>query len=400
MKIAILGFGVVGSGVVKVVEDNKELIDQAAGEPVEITHIFGRSFKNLHDANLDKIILTKDIQEIIDSGVEAVVEVLGGIEFPLELSKKFLENGIHVISANKDMLALHIDELSDLGNENKAQLSYEASSAGGVPIIQALNYGFNANKITQVQGILNGTTNYILTRMTDGGLTYKEALAEASEKGYAESDPTNDVDGYDAQRKITLLSRIAYKQKVDITEVAVKGIRDVHLKDIFRGKNAQLTLKLIGQSFIEEDGKTMSISVEPIFIRNDHPLASVDAEKNAVFVKGNAVGESMLYGPGAGSFETASAIVSDVINTAKFGFLGNDVPTETAVIEEGLPKQSYYIRFEEKFDTVYPVFEEKDIEAETISEKEGVVVITEKIEEENLEELKAQLTVRAIYPVY
>lgn len=403
MKIALLGLGTVGSGVIKLLENNKVEIEKAAGEKIEVKYIFSRSLRNYHNAGLSGVKLTSDIDEIINSDIEVAVEMLGGVEFPLDISKQFLKNGIHIVSANKDMLALHIDELEKIGNQNRAQLSYEASCAGGVPIIDTINYGFNANKISELKGILNGTTNYILTKMTEENLSFEEALEEASEKGYAEADPTNDVDGIDAKRKIILLSRLAYKQKIDFDKVPTTGIRNVDLRDVQIGKKNDLILKLIGQSQIDRETNQVNISVEPVFLSSSHPLSIVRHEKNAVYVNGDAIGESMLYGPGAGSFETASAIVSDIINISNFGYVQNYIPEKSAEIKEQLPDRSYYLRVDDSESTVYEKISHLGLNEEKIKlidTENGTTIITSSISETMVDQLKNNLTISAIYPIF
>jgi len=402
MKIALLGLGTVGSGVIKLFENNKLEIERAAGEEIEIEYIFSRSLRNYHKVNLDGIKITNDISEIIHSDIEVAVETLGGIEFPLDIIKQFLKNGIHVVSANKDLLALHIDELEEIGSQNWAKLSYEASCAGGVPIIDTINHGFNANKISGLKGILNGTTNYILTKMAEDNVSFEEALKEASEKGYAEADPTNDVEGIDAKRKIILLSRLAYKQRVDFNEISTRGIREVELQDFQIGKENGLILKLIGQSQIDRKTGEVYINVEPIFLPDSHPLSVVSDEKNAVYVKGDAVGETMLYGPGAGSFETASAVVSDIINTAKFGYVKHYIPENNAEIKNIPPNQSYYIRFNDHESTVYDKIKKLHLNEEDvklINVEKGTTIITPTISEATFTQLKQDLIMNASYPI-
>lgn len=322
MKVALLGLGTVGSGVIKVLEENKDHIEKSAGKTFEVTHIFGRSFTNIHGVDLSSITLTDKIEDIYEADVDLVVEVLGGIDFPREIHENFLSRGVHVVSANKDMLALHIDELSQIANDNQASLAYEASCAGGIPIINAIKFGFNANRITKVQGILNGTTNFILTKMKEEGIDFQQALKEAQVLGYAEADPTNDVEGFDAKRKIILLSRLAYQLPIDYERVPVTGITNITSQDIDKATQEGKVIKLVGQSEVDNNNQ-VKISVEPVALDQDHPLATVKNEKNAVFLYGNAVGEAMLYGPGAGSLETASAVVSDMIAVAKTGFAEN-----------------------------------------------------------------------------
>ena len=392
MKIAILGMGTVGSGVIKVIQENQVEIQQFTNEAIEVSHVFAKTINNQHDADFQNVIVTENIDDILNSDVELVVEVMGGIDFTFGLHQKFLSKGIHVVSANKDMLAIHIKELAKIGDENKAQLGYEASCAGGIPIINALTYGLQANKINRVMGILNGTTNYILTKMTQDAWSYDKALKDAQEKGYAEKDPTNDVEGLDARRKIALLSRIAYKQNLNVEDIPVRGISQVSVKDLEYAQAAGLTMKLLGKS--EFHGDKVQISVEPVLLPNNHQLATVNDAANAVYVNGNAFGETMFYGPGAGSLETASAVVSDVMNIAKFGFVGNLIVEEDANIDIAGEAASYFIRFAKGQTEV-----QLDANYKVVAEEDELVILTEDMSANALEQLENSHQVEAVYVV-
>lgn len=392
MKIAILGMGTVGSGVIKVIQENQVEIQQFTNEAIEVSHVFAKTINNQHDADFQNVIVTENIDDILNSDVELVVEVMGGIDFTFGLHQKFLSKGIHVVSANKDMLAVHIKELAKIGDENKAQLGYEASCAGGIPIINALTYGLQANKVNRVMGILNGTTNYILTKMTQDAWSYDKALKDAQEKGYAEKDPTNDVEGLDARRKIALLSRIAYKQNLNVEDIPVRGISQVSVQDLEYAQAAGLTMKLLGKS--EYHGDKVQISVEPVLLPNNHQLATVNDAANAVYVNGNAFGETMFYGPGAGSLETASAVVSDVMNIAKFGFVGNLIVEENANIDLVGEAASYFIRFAQGQTEV-----QLDVNYKVIADEDELVIITEDMSANALEQLENSHQVEAVYVV-
>lgn len=392
MKIAILGMGTVGSGVIKVIQENQVEIQQFTNEAIEVSHVFAKTINNQHDADFQNVIVTENIDDILNSDVELVVEVMGGIDFTFGLHQKFLSKGIHVVSANKDMLAVHIKELAKIGDENKAQLGYEASCAGGIPIINALTYGLQANKVNRVMGILNGTTNYILTKMTQDAWSYDKALKDAQEKGYAEKDPTNDVEGLDARRKIALLSRIAYKQNLNVEDIPVRGISQVSVQDLEYAQAAGLTMKLLGKS--EYHGDKVQISVEPVLLPNNHQLATVNDAANAVYVNGNAFGETMFYGPGAGSLETASAVVSDVMNIAKFGFVGNLIVEEDANIDLAGEAASYFIRFAQGQTEV-----QLDVNYKVIADEDELVIITEDMSANALEQLENSHQVEAVYVV-
>lgn len=404
MKIALLGLGTVGTGVVNVLEDNKEKIAGLTGETLTISHVLVNTIEKKRDVELQEAIITGNIEDILeDDTIDIVIEVMGGIEDTKNILNEFLEKGIHVVSANKDMLAEHIDELVETANKNNAQLLYEASVAGGIPIMHGLEHSLNSNRITKVMGILNGTTNYILSKMTIDGWDYDKALDEAKAKGYAEADPTNDVEGIDAQRKIVLLSRLAYGLTVDINEVPVKGISSVDIADIKNAADVNLTMKLLGKS--EYDGNSLAISVEPVLLPSDHQLSGVNYEKNAVFVNGNAVGETMFYGPGAGSLETASAVVSDLINVvrSKDSKHKNFAPGAQADIKTEGHSGKYYIRLKSDGadDKIGSVLNDLSIGFDRLDTDADFVVRTESIDSALLEELKRNdtVTVKASYQI-
>ncbi len=404
MKIALLGLGTVGTGVVNVLANNKEKIARLTGETPTISHILVNSIDKDRDVELGEAKITDDINEILSDGtIDIVIEVMGGIEETKNNLIAFLEKGIHVVSANKDMLAEHIDELVAAANENNAQLLYEASVAGGIPVIHGIEHSLNSNQITKVMGILNGTTNYILSKMTIDGWDYDKALDDAKNKGYAEADPTNDVEGIDAQRKIVLLSRLAYDRKVDIGEVPVKGISNVDIADIKNAAAAGLTLKLLGKSEFRENA--LSISVEPVLLPSDHQLAGVNYEKNAVFVNGNAVGEAMFYGPGAGSLETASAVVSDLINVIRTqnGNHQNFAPESAAEIKTEGNAGEFYIRLksEGSDDRIETVLNNLSIGFKRIETDTDFVIRTGKISSNKLDALEQDtaVTVEASYQI-
>lgn len=396
MKIAVLGMGTVGTGVVNVLNTNKEKIKSLLGEDVTITHVLAKNTDKARDIDLSGIHLTDDVEEIYNADIDAVIEVMGGIDDTYEIILQFLKNRIHVVTANKDLLAERIDDLVAVANDNDVHLNYEASVAGGVPIIRTIENSLNANQISEVMGILNGTTNYILTKMTIDGWTYDDALEDAKAKGYAEADPTNDVEGIDALRKIVLLSRLSFNKKVDINNVPSIGISKVESVDIQIAKDLGYIMKLVG---IGKFSDSLSASVEPIFFKADHQLASVNYEKNAVYVIGNAVGETMYYGPGAGSLETASAVVSDLIDVLTSPVRGNFAPSEEAVIQNEDVEYQYYLRFNDDEDTVTTALNKADIDYKINNENENIVAITGKVNKNQLGEALGSLEVAAEYPV-
>ena len=395
MKIAVLGMGTVGTGVVKVLNTNKEKVRSLIGEDVTITHVFAKNVDKARDVDLSDIEITDDINDIYNADIDAAIEVMGGIDHTYEIMLQLLNKGIHVVTANKDLLAERIDDLTAAANKNNVHLNYEAAVAGGVPIIRTIENSLNANQLSEVMGILNGTTNYILTKMTVDGWSYDDALEDAKEKGYAEADPTNDVEGIDALRKIVLLSRLSFNKKVDIKDVPSTGISNVDATDIQIAKDLGYIMKLVGIAKYDE---SISASVEPIFFKADHQLASVNYEKNAVYVNGNAVGETMYYGPGAGSLETASAVVSDLIHVLTHPARGNFQPTEEAVIENKAVEYQYYLRFGDSEADVKKAFDGK-IDHKLNTAHDAVVAVTEKLNIDQLQDALEGLDVKAKYPV-
>lgn len=397
MRVAILGMGTIGSGVLNTIETNNDIITDYIGEPLEVTHIFSRTVRNIHDNDLTGIEQVTDVEKLKEIDVDIVIEVMGGMDTTYDILQSFLSRGIHVVSANKDMLASYVDDLSHVGNQNKAQLSYEASSAGGIPIINAIQYHLNANKLNRIMGILNGTTNYILTKMTNEGWDYEKALKEAQDIGFAEADPTNDVKGFDAQRKITLLSRLAYKRKIDVKEVPAQGIDEIDVKDIEIAKNTGYTIKLLGMSELEDD--KLNISVAPALLPSNHQLAYVEEGMNAVYVNGNVIGEAMFYGPGAGSMETASAVVSDAMNIARFGYTGNFETDKTVEVSAEDSESKYYIRFADSQETAEQYLNEKDISFTTLQAGEDFTIQTRALSKEAVQEIQEALETAAVYEI-
>lgn len=394
MKLAVLGLGTVGSGVINLLRQNKDIIEERINGNFDITHVFARD--NRYNLDLSGIIHTQDIDEIINSDVDLVIEVMGGIDFAYETIKSLLKSGKHVVTANKDMLAIHVEELSRIANENEVQFNYEASVAGGIPVILGLQYGLNANHITRIMGILNGTTNYILTRMSQDDWEFDYALNQAQELGYAEADPTNDIGGFDARRKTAILSRLAYRREIDVEDVAVTGIEELELTDIQIAKEAGYTIKLIGLSEVQ-DGQ-IDMMVTPMLLDSATQLAKVDEAMNAVYFNGDAIGETMFYGPGAGSMETASAIVADAMYILSFGFIGNTVTEGKAPIAPQSFARKYYVRVEESTTSLENALDSNFFEV-VYSGEEGTAFTTEPV---TMEDAKAQLkdfNVQAIYPI-
>src|SRR5699024_9509699 len=313
LNVALLGLGTVGSGVVKIIEENREQIRETMNKDINIRHILVRDKSRKRPINTSKYNLTEDIEDIFnDDSIDIIVEVLGGVEPTVEWLKRALSEQKHVITANKDLLAENLRELEHLAQENDVALKYEASVAGGIPIVNAINNGLNANNISKFMGILNGTSNFILSKMTQEETSFEEALAEAQRLGFAEADPTDDVEGVDAARKVVITSYLSFNQVINLDEVDRYGSSDVTLPDIKVADKLGYKIKLIGKGTYEN--AQVNASVAPTLIDKSNQLASVEDEFNAIYVIGDAVGETMFYGKGAGSIATGSAVVSDLLN--------------------------------------------------------------------------------------
>jgi homoserine dehydrogenase len=315
IQIGLLGFGTVGSGVIQILEQNAKDILSRSQTRVSVTKVLVRDL-NAPRAVMGNFTLTDKPEDILtDSAIDIVVEVMGGIEPARTYILEALKNGKNVVTANKDLLALHGEELLDAAKEAKKDLYFEASVAGGIPIIAALKQSLAANRISEVLGIINGTTNYILTAMTEQNRNYEEVLKEAQQLGYAEADPSADVDGLDAARKLAILSSIAFNSRVTLQDVYVEGISKITSEDIAYAQELDSTIKLLAIAKYQEDG--IEIRVHPAILPKTHPLASVSGVYNAIYIVGDAVGETMFYGRGAGSLPTGSAIVADIIQVVR-----------------------------------------------------------------------------------
>lgn len=312
MKIAIMGFGVVGSGVGKIIGIGNETMQRRSGEEIEIKHIL--DLRDFPDSPFD--CFTKDFQDILqDPEVGVVAEVMGGLEPAYSFTKQLLLAGKSVVTSNKELVAKHGTELLAIARENNVSYLFEASVGGGIPIIRPLYSSLAANELTEVLGILNGTTNYILTQMIKEGATFQDALRGAQEKGYAEKDPTADVEGHDTCRKIAILASLAFGRYIDSDEIPCEGISNITLADVAYAERLGGVIKLLGMAEKTEDG--VYARVCPAILPKEHPLAGIDDVFNGIMVRGDALGDVMFYGRGAGSLPTASAVVSDIIDCVK-----------------------------------------------------------------------------------
>lgn len=312
-KIAVLGYGTVGSGVVEVLETNKDSITKRAGREIEVKSVLDlRDFPG--DPIQEKIV--HDVDVIInDPEIEVVVEVMGGVEPAFTFVKRALEAGKSVCTSNKALVAAHGPELLEMAKKRNLNFMFEASVGGGIPIIRPLNQSLTADEITKITGILNGTTNYILTKMDKEGSTYEETLKEAQELGYAERNPEADVEGFDACRKIAILTSLAYGSTVKFEEIRIEGITKITTKDFKYAEKLGYVVKLLATSCKEND-KVYAITA-PFMINSTHPLYNVNDVLNGIYIHGNVIGNVMFFGAGAGKLPTASAVVADVVDCVK-----------------------------------------------------------------------------------
>lgn len=313
---ALLGLGTVGTGVYKVLKNQESEMTAKIGCQVKISKILVRNVEKASKKLEDASVLTTSWEEIKnDPEIDIVIEVMGGIEPARTYIMEALQAGKHVVSANKDLIAVHGKELLDAAEEAKVDFLFEASVAGGIPIIRPLKQCLAGNHMSEVMGIVNGTTNFILTKMTEEGMEFSDALALATDLGYAEADPTSDIEGLDAGRKMAILASVAFNSRVVFDDVYTEGITKITSKDIQYAKEMGCDLKLLGVA--RNDGEGIEVFVCPMLIPSSHPLASVNDSYNAVFVHGDAVEDAMFFGRGAGELPTASAVVGDVFDIVR-----------------------------------------------------------------------------------
>jgi homoserine dehydrogenase len=313
MKIAVMGYGTIGSGVVDVLKINKDKIAQRAGESVEVKYILDlREFPG--DPMEDAII--HDYQTIVDDPeIGIVVETMGGVEPAYTFVKAMLEAGKHVATSNKNLVAAKGADLIQIARDHNVNFQFEASVGGGIPIIRPLNKCLTADEIEEITGILNGTTNYMMTKMTTEGAEFDDVLKDAQDKGYAEKDPTADIEGHDPCRKIAILTSLVCGQQVDFEDIHCEGITKISATDIKYAKAMNRSIKLLASS--RKVGDSYSCMVAPFMLAADHPLCGVNGVFNGIFVHGNVLGDAMFYGSGAGKLPTASAVVADVVDMTK-----------------------------------------------------------------------------------
>ena len=346
LRVGIIGVGTVGASVANILRDNKNIITARAG--IEIVPSIG-VVSNLHKIRDVDIKLTDNIDDVLnDDSIDVVVELMGGIDKPNEIVRKALLKGKAVVTANKALLAYHRYELQELAGD--IPFEFEAAVAGGIPIINALRDGLSANHIKSIQGIMNGTCNYMLTRMINDGVDYLEILKEAQELGYAESDPTFDVGGFDAAHKLLILGSIAYGIDVKPEDILIEGIQNISKADIEFAKEFEYSIKLLG--IAKKVGNEVELRVHPVLIPQDKMIAKVDGVMNGISVVGDKVGETMFYGAGAGGDATASAVIANIIDIARRGkgspMLGfeNQPGEKITLMSKDNIQTKYYLRLE------------------------------------------------------
>ena len=418
IKIGLLGLGTVGSGVYKIIERQKEEMVKKTGARLEIAGILVHNLNKVRDG-VDTSLLTGRWEDIINNDeISIVIEVMGGIEPAKTMILEALNSGKNVVTANKDLVAEYGRELLDAAENNGVDFLFEAAVAGGIPIIRPLKQCLAANEMDEVIGIVNGTTNYILTKMFEEGMDFDEALEKATELGYAEADPTADIEGLDAGRKVAIMASIAFHSRVTFSDVYTEGITKISARDINYAKEFGNVIKLLGVAHNTEDG--IEVSVHPMMIPQEHPLASVRDSFNAVFVHGDAVDDVMFYGRGAGEFPTASAIMGDVIDVVRdiqyhcTGRISCTCYRETKVKEFREVKNKFFLRMQVDnkpgvLAAIASVFGVHQVSISKVIQKiitDGVaelVIVTEAVKEyhmeDALEHLKDMETTREISSV-
>lgn len=406
MTVGVIGFGTVGAGVAKILLNDRKMLEERAGIPVVLKKIADLDVTTDRGVAVPEGVLTTDAEEILgDPEINTVVEVIGG-ETP---AKKFIEAalnaGKNVVTSNKEVVAKHGLHFTSLAERNNCAILYEASVGGGIPILHAVRNSLSANKIEKVFGIVNGTTNYILTKMTNSGADFTATLKEAQSLGYAEADPKNDVEGYDVAYKLSILAGLAFRCHVDYKEIYREGITKITPDDIAAAKRFNYSIKMTAIGILR--GDRLELRVHPVMIRNSHPLASVNDAFNAIYIRGGSVGDVMFYGQGAGEMPTASAVVGDIMNLAfrqGNGFAAdgryNLHPLPVMPIEECVT--SFFIRYTVTDEpgvlaSVSSVFAKHKVSILSIQQVDadggaaGITAITHPVEEKNMKAALAEM---------
>ena len=406
MRVGLIGIGTVGGGTYKILTENSEEIFKKTGKKIEITMVADTNLSLAKNIVKAPVIITDDATKLIQSNeVDIVIELIGGVGISRTFVQQALENKKHVVTANKALIAMHGEELVKLAKKNNVILAYEASVAGGIPIIKAVREGLAANKIEWIAGIVNGTTNYILSEMKENNLSFNVALKQAQELGFAEADPTFDIEGIDAAHKITILASLAFGIPINFDAAYIEGITQLTQKDITYAEELGYRIKLLAITKLVSDG--VELRVHPTLIPEKRLVANVNGPMNAVLVKGNMVGPTLYYGAGAGAEATASAVVADIIditrgsnlNIPTLGFVDEYISAKKILpIEE--VKSEFYLRLSMSnkaglLAKITNIFAKKDVSIDAMVHKEisdeskdpDIFLITSKIEERKINEI-------------
>lgn len=415
IKIGLLGLGTVGTGVYKLIRMRSDVMEQTAGAQLEIKKILVHN-KNKKREGVDESLLTDNWKEILeDEEIQIVIEVIGGMEPAKTMIMEALRAGKNVVSANKDLIAEQGRELFDAARESGKDFLFEAAVAGGIPIIRPLKQCLAANEISDVLGIVNGTTNYILTKMFEDGMEFNDALRQAQELGYAEADPTADVEGLDAGRKVAIMASIAFHSRVVFSDVYTEGITKITAADIAYAKEFDSVIKLLGVARNAGDG--IEVGVYPVMLSKDHPLASVRESFNAVFIHGDAADDAMFYGRGAGEMPTASAVVGDVIDVARdlsyncTGRISCTCYRQIPVKDFGEVQNKFFLRMQVKnqpgvLAQIAQVFGghkvsiARVVQKNSHSDRAELVIVTEKVKEKHMKDAIGEMKeMESIYEI-
>jgi homoserine dehydrogenase len=403
VKIGLIGLGTVGGGIVSVLRDNSAYIKDKTGIMIELAKTADADHSKGKQMGLGQDVFSTDAQDVInDPAVSIVVEAVGGENPALKFALDSLNAGKHFVTTNKELIAKHGREILSLAKEKGLWVLFEGSVGGGIPILSQLRKGLSANRIEEIFGIVNGTTNYILSKMTEENMEFAQALKMAQDKGFAESDPKNDVEGYDASYKAAILASTAFDVELDWKDVPFEGITKVSLEDIEFAKEMGYAIKLLAVA--RKDREQLDVSVHPTLVCSSHPLASVKDAFNAIYVRGSAVGQAMFYGQGAGAFPTASAAISDVVEIASAGCPPHYPELRKAKIKSPDDTDGrYYIRLraDDKpgvLAAISGAFGEKNVsiksalQKETVANAATIVIITHSVNARNFSEAMKKIS--------
>lgn len=400
VNIGLIGFGTIGAGVVEIFNKNQEILSKKCGKPVNLKKVADLDIESDRGVKIDQSILTTDVNDVLENDdIDIVIELVGGYEPAKTFVLKAMENGKNVVSANKALIAKHWKELIDVADKNNVRFSFEASVGGGIPVLQPLNECLSANRFEGIYGIMNGTANYILTKMSEEGLKFEDVLKEAQKMGYAEADPTFDIEGHDTAQKLIVLTKLGFGEYVPQEKFHVEGITKITPEDIEFAKNElKYSAKLLGIAKQTEEG--LEIRVHPTFIPQDHLLASVNDVFNAIYLIGDFVGPVMLYGQGAGRMATASAVVGDcldiVFNENKRISYGPVDSQVKSIKRMGDVVSKYYLSINTLdepgvLETITGILNKNEISVESINQKTSesnevkIIIVTHEANEENIQ---------------